>query len=105
MFHLHRSDPTDSNGDIYSVNGYDEAHYDVIKWSSSTGHAVKNTGNPITIKYGMNLEGLAVEPNGSIVYTVGVTGVVPTSSATYSKLISRQTTTMRSPGRGMSRTR
>lgn len=59
----------DSSGNIYTGSGWDEAHRDIIKWSGSTGYAILSAGQLNTEQV---IEGVAVEPDGSIVYAVGV---------------------------------
>jgi hypothetical protein len=60
----------DAAGDVYTVNGWDEAHSDVIKRSGATGNSMLVTGHPV----GDVLEGIAVEPDGAFAYVVSVTG-------------------------------
>lgn len=59
----------DASGNVYSVNGWDEAHRDVIKWSGSTGNVILSSGQVVQEQV---FEGVAVEPDGTIAYTVGV---------------------------------
>ena len=58
----------DSAGNAYTVNGWDEPHFDVIKWSPSDGQAIMNTGHCVSEAY---LKAIAVEPDGSYAYVTG----------------------------------
>ena len=59
----------DSASNVYTVNGWDEPHFDVIKWSPVDGQAMMNTGHCISEAL---LKGIAVEPDGSYAYVTGV---------------------------------
>ena len=58
----------DAKEGIYTVHGWDEAHFSVIKWSSKDGHAEFNTGNAVNEAL---LRSIAVEPDGSYAYVTG----------------------------------
>ena len=58
----------DSASNVYTVNGWDEPHFDVIKWSPVDGQAMMNTGHCISEAF---LKGVAVEPDGSYAYVTG----------------------------------
>jgi Chitobiase/beta-hexosaminidase C-terminal domain/Divergent InlB B-repeat domain/FlgD Ig-like domain len=58
----------DSAGNVYTVNGWDEPHFDVIKWSSTDGQAIMNTGHCISEAL---LKAIAIEPDGSYAYVTG----------------------------------
>ena len=58
----------DAKAGIYTVHGWDEAHFSVIKWSSKDGHAEFNTGNAVNEAL---LRSIAVEPDGSYAYVTG----------------------------------
>ena len=58
----------DSASNVYTVNGWDEPHFDVIKWSPVDGQAMMNTGHCISEAL---LKGVAVEPDGSYAYVTG----------------------------------
>jgi hypothetical protein len=50
---------------IYTIHGWDEAHFSVIKWSQEDGRAEFNTGNAVNEAL---LRSIAVEPDGSYAY-------------------------------------
>ena len=58
----------DAKEGIYTVHGWDEAHFSVIKWSSKDKHAEFNTGNAVNEAL---LRSIAVEPDGSYAYVTG----------------------------------
>ncbi|HEY5741784.1 MAG TPA: hypothetical protein VIS99_04525, partial [Terrimicrobiaceae bacterium] len=58
----------DAKQGVYTVHGWDEAHFSVIKWSSKDGHAEFNTDNAVNEAL---LRAIAVEPDGSYAYVTG----------------------------------
>jgi hypothetical protein len=58
----------DANDAIYTVQDWDEPHYKVIKWSSKDGRSDIHSDNIISEAL---LKGIAVEPDGSLVYVSG----------------------------------
>jgi DNA-binding beta-propeller fold protein YncE len=59
----------DAKGGIYTVHGWDEPHFSVIKWSPEDGGAEFNTDNAVGEAL---LRGIAVEPDGSYAYVTGL---------------------------------
>ncbi len=59
---------TDANDAIYSVQGWDEPHFSIIKWSPKDGYAEFNTGNAVGEAL---LRAIVVEPDGSYAYVTG----------------------------------
>ena len=55
----------DAKDGIYTVHGWDEAHFSAIKWSQEDGRAEFNTGNAVNEAL---LRSIAVEPDGSYAY-------------------------------------
>jgi hypothetical protein len=58
----------DAQGNAYTVHDWDEAHFDLIRWSPVDGKSGMNTGHPIGEAL---LKAIAVEPDGSIAYVTG----------------------------------
>ncbi|HEY5811550.1 MAG TPA: FlgD immunoglobulin-like domain containing protein, partial [Terrimicrobiaceae bacterium] len=58
----------DAKEGVYTVHGWDEAHFSVIKWSSKDGHAEFNTDNAVNEAL---LRAITVEPDGSYAYVTG----------------------------------
>ena len=58
----------DAQGTAYTVHDWDEAHFDVIRWSPVNGKSEMNTGHPISEAL---LKAIAVEPDGSFAYVTG----------------------------------
>ena len=58
----------DAQNNVYTVHNWDEAHFDVIKWSPVDGQAVMNSDHPIGNAL---LGGITVEPDGSHAYVTG----------------------------------
>jgi sugar lactone lactonase YvrE len=58
----------DDKDAIYTVQDWDEPHYKVIKWSPKDGHSDIHSDNIISEAL---LKGIAVEPDGSLVYVSG----------------------------------
>ena len=71
----------DSAGNAYTVNGWDEPHFDVIKWSPSDGQAIMNTGHCVPEAL---LKAIAVEPDGSYAYVTSASDSDDRSKASFS---------------------
>jgi hypothetical protein len=71
----------DSAGNAYTVNGWDEPHFDVIKWSPSDGQAIMNTGHCVPEAL---LKAIAVEPDGSYAYVTSASDSDDRSKAFFS---------------------
>ena len=71
----------DAKEGIYTVHGWDEAHFSVTKWSFRDGHAEFNTGNAVNEAL---LRSIAVEPDGSYAYVTGERGVADGAETKFS---------------------
>jgi hypothetical protein len=71
----------DSASNVYTVNGWDEPHFDVTKWSPVDGQAIMNTGHCISEAL---LKAIAVEPDGSWAYVTGAADSHDRSKACFS---------------------
>ncbi|HEY5707423.1 MAG TPA: PA14 domain-containing protein [Terrimicrobiaceae bacterium] len=58
----------DAQGNAYTVHDWDEAHFDVIRWSPANGKSEMNTGHAIGEAL---LKAIAVEADGSFAYVTG----------------------------------
>jgi hypothetical protein len=58
----------DAAGDVYTVNGWDEPHYDIIKRSGVDGKVILHSGHCVSDL----LEGIAIDPDGRFAYVVSI---------------------------------